>query len=132
MPQRRSLACPIALGLAAVAGVALFVAALVAPAYRRESVQSTPGAAPVVVSTSSTLVEQNGAWVLALVAIPAVAVVVVAGSIHLRRRADRAAAGAIAWVAVGVLWLLALLGAATIGIFVMPIALLLTVASGTA
>lgn len=118
-----------AFGLTAAAfawALGLVAAALVAPFYSGVA-QSDSGA---TVTTSSTLVDVNGARVLVVVAVPAVLAALVGIALHRvctrgSRRAER-----VAWVAIGVLAVLALLGAASIGLLVLPVALLLGVAAG--
>src|SRR3954470_14421834 len=75
-----------------------------------------------VYSSGATLAEVNGDWVLLLAAIPtAVALVAWLGLYAACSRGSRAG-HAIAGVAVGLLGVVGLLGAASIGMFLLPVA----------
>jgi hypothetical protein len=104
----------LALTVAAVAwGVALVIAAFVAPAY----------------NDGSTLVAQNGPWVALPVAVPAaLAAVAWAGLRHKCSRPGRAGSRA-AWTAIALLGAFTLVGAASIGLFVLPATAMLAVAA---
>jgi hypothetical protein len=114
----------IAVAIAAVWSVALLGAAATLPAYRSSSPADAPTVAgPVPVTTSSaTLVEENGARVLAVVAIPLVVTGLVALALWRRRRAGRAGAGPFAGVLTAVVVAFCVVGALTIGPFVLPVA----------
>ena len=96
-------------------------AAFVVPVYSVE--ESSPSGG--VVRTTSTLVDVNGVGVLVPVALPALVVVLV--WFALRRRCSRGSSrsGAVAWVLIGLLATFCLLAAFSIGVFVVPVALLL-------
>ena len=116
----------VALGLALAAvlwGLVLLGGALTLPVYSGTTTSvACPGCPEVSESNTRTLVEVNGAGVLIVVALPLV--VSLAVTFALWRRAWRAGA----WVLVALLWLFAFLGLGSIGMFVAPAALLLTIA----
>ena len=105
--------------------VGLVPAALVAPLY---SGTAASGSGPTT-STSSTLVEVNGAQVLLIVAVPALLAALAGIALHRKCAHGSLRAERLAWVAVSVLGALAILGAASIGLLVLPIALLLGAAA---
>src|SRR4051812_36565823 len=101
--------------------LALIPIAFLVPVYDGE-ISSSSGA---VTSTSATLVAENGTGVLVAVALPLAFALL--ASLALHRKCTRASAGAgvAAWWLVGVLLVFCLLGAASIGVFVVPVALTL-------
>jgi hypothetical protein len=101
-------------------GVALIVAAFVAPAY---SVDSGSGGQ----QTTTTLVDENGMSVLVVVAIPAVIAAIVWAVLHRRRTTGRSAGAA--WVLVAVLGVFSVLSLASIGIFILPVVAMLALAA---
>jgi hypothetical protein len=112
------------LGTAALVWSAgLIVAALVWPAY---SSSTTSG--DTVTLGHSTLVQVNGARALVLMAVPLVLSGVVLSAIRLRR-AGVPFTGAVAWVAIGVLAIEALVGIMTIGLLIAPVPILLALAA---
>src|SRR5215211_1474951 len=117
----------LALGLAAAAvlwGLALLVGALTLPVYSGMSTSvACPGCPAVSERSTSTLVEVNGAGVLLVVALPLVISLLVGAALW--RRASLAGA----WVLVGLTWLFTFLTMVSIGMFVAPAALLLTIAT---
>jgi hypothetical protein len=130
----------IALVLAGLWCAALLIGAMTVPVYSGSSssgsltvpatVRLEPSASTMPTGTTSgraTLVEVNGLGVLGVVAAPAIPVLVVAGALWARHRAQRRGAGAVAWATVGVLGMFALVGVLSIGMFVVPIAVLLTI-----
>jgi amino acid permease len=94
--------------LAFVWSIGLLVAALLAPAYG-----------------SATLVDENGTRVLVVIAVPAV--ISAAVWLALRRKCTRGGpvSGVVAWTCVSLLAVFCLLALASIGMFVMPVAVLL-------
>lgn len=108
-PGRRAFVLAV---LAFVWSVGLLAAALFAPAYG-----------------STTLVEENGSGVLLVVAFPAV--ISAAVWLALWRRCTRGGpvSGAVAWTCVSILVVFCLLGLASIGLFVIPVAVLLACAT---
>ena len=109
----------VALAVALVWSAGLLVGAAVAPVY--ETSTSTGS----VAQGSATLVEANGPGVLLAVAIPLVAAAIVSLALW-RRRADRGA-GPVAWTCAVVLAGFTLLAMLTIGIFILPVTLILLV-----
>jgi hypothetical protein len=98
--------------LAFVWSIGLLVAALLAPAYG-----------------STTLVEENGSGVLLAVAVPAI--ISAAVWLALWRRCTRggAVSGVVAWTCVLLLGVFCLIALASIGLFVVPVAVLLACAA---
>lgn len=108
------------LGTAALAWSAgLVLAALLWPAYST-SATSADG----VTLGRATLVAVNGPRALALMAIPLLMSGVVLWAIRVRRAGARWA-GAVAWTAIGVLAIESLVGIMTIGLFILPVPVLL-------
>ena len=106
------------LTLAAFAwAAALVVGALVLPVY---SVEESGD-----VSSSATLVAVNGLGVLLPVAVPALITAVVWIALHRRCSRGSRFAGALAWTLAGVLVLSSMLAIFSIGLVVLPVALLL-------
>ena len=118
--RRWSLAVRLAAG-ALVWSIGLIIAALVIPAYGTETSSQTNG----VTLTNSTLLQDNGAGALVLVTIPALVSLIVLIAIRSRRRQDAAWSGWLAWTAIGALAVECILGIATIGAFMLPVAILL-------
>jgi hypothetical protein len=108
---------------ALVWSVGLVLVALLAPLYSTSSASESDG----VTLTHSTLVGVNGIRALVLMAIPALVSLVVLWAIRARRAGARWA-GAVAWTAVGVLTAETLLGILTIGLFILPVVVLLAAA----
>jgi hypothetical protein len=122
----------IAFGLASAAAVyaALFFAsAFFVPAYSGESCIVRLDHGSECTSTSATLVGVNGARVLVWVALPALAAL--AGWLLLHRQCATGSrtAGQLAWVVVVALLLFSFVTGFSIGLFVLPIALLLGVSA---
>ena len=104
----------IILGAAAIVwALGFFLAAFTAAAYRHSD------------GTTTTLVEENGHWVLVPVALPAVTAALVCLLLYRRRRRGEHLAGRVAWLGIALLFGFALLTIATIGQLVLPVALLL-------
>jgi hypothetical protein len=116
----------VALVLAGLWCVVLLIGAMTLPVYSGESVSS--GSPTGFESWRATLVEVNGTGALAVVALPAIPVAVVAIALWLRHRAQRRGSGAMAWTTVGVLGAFAFVTGFSIGMFVVPIVVLLTIA----
>jgi len=101
------------------------VFAVVVPAYTSTGAEGSTiaGGPPVTVVTSTssrTLVQVNGGWILILLAIPLLMVVAVAVLLPRHRR--------LAWAVTVLVFGFVLAGAFTIGPFVYPVGLLLVVA----
>lgn len=116
------------LAMAALWSIGLLVGAVTLPSYH----SATISAEGHLVNGTKTLVDVNGASVLYLVAIPLAAVVVVGLLLMLRRRLRRYGAGALAWSVVGVLGAFTFLAMMTIGIFIVPVVVLLVLACAAA
>lgn len=106
--------------------IGLIVAGLTVPTYQgTASGGSTESMTTGPISTQSeTLVGENGAWVLFVLAVPLAATVVVAALLMPRRRWTL-------WIACGVTGVLALLNLPamlTIGVFVLPVTAALVLA----
>lgn len=94
--------------LAVLWSVGLLVAALVAPVYG-----------------SATLVDENGTRVLLVVAVPAVISVVVWLALWLKCTRGGRVSGVAAWTCVCLLGTFCVIGLASIGLYMIPVALLL-------
>jgi len=99
---------------------ALIPAAFLAPVYSGQRADASG-----VVSTTSTLVGENGLSVLLIVALPTVLAALAGAGLHRRCSGERRAAGSLAWIAIGMLAAFCILGAWSIGLYVLPIVLLL-------
>lgn len=92
------------------------------------------GAGFLVTSYSSsngpglTLIQENGLKVLAILLIPLVGVVIVALALWRRRRLEIPGVGVLVWIVFGLLMLLVILGALTIGPFIAPVAVFVVLA----
>ncbi|HUZ42278.1 MAG TPA: hypothetical protein VMU68_12920 [Acidimicrobiales bacterium] len=100
---------------------AIWSLCLVAAGFSVTSYSSTNG-------PGLTLIQENGLKVLAILLIPFVGVVVVSLALWRRRRLQKYGVGVLVWVVFGLMALLVLLGALTIGPFIAPVALFLVVA----
>ena len=98
------------LGLAALWCLGLVAAGFLVTSY---SSSNGPGL---------TLIQENGLKVLAILLIPFVGVVIVALALWRRRRLEIPGVGVLVWVVFGLLMLLVILGALTIGPFIAPVA----------
>lgn len=103
----------------ALAAIGTFVVLWQMPAYTSSGTFGT---------TRETLAEVNGQWVLVLAAISVVVAAVAWVGLHLTCSRGSRAGHAVAGIAVGLIGFLALLGAASIGIFLVRAAALLGVA----
>lgn len=108
--------------VAAIWSLGLLLAGVLVPAYDGSTVS-----ADGVTLIRQTLVQNRGAWVLAVIAAPALASAVVAVAVTRRRRDDVAWGPAVAWTAIAVLVVVALLGITTLGAFMLPVAVVLAV-----
>ena len=109
---------------ALVWSLGLLLAALIAPVYSTSSASDVNG----VTLGSATLVQENGAWVLILVGIPAAVSAVVIVALRARRSGARWGTP-LAWTAIALLTAEALVGVMTIGLFIVPAIVLLVVAT---
>jgi hypothetical protein len=103
------------------------IVGLVVPVYSSSSSSSTTGGVTIHSTSDATLVHVNGLRVLVLLALPLVAVAAVGLSLRSRHRHERPGAGVLAWIVTGLLIVVSILGVLTIGLFVAPVAVLLTV-----
>ena len=111
----------LAFGLAALAvvwGALLVVGAFTAPAYRHHE--------PNRRSYTTTLVQENGNWIVVPTAVPALVALVVGLMLYRRYRLGSANAGLVAWLGIGVLFAFAVVTLTTIGLYVLPIAVFLS------
>ena len=104
------------LGLAALWCLGLVAAGFLVTSY---SSSNGPGL---------TLIQENGLKVLAILLIPFVGVVIVALALWRRRRLEIPGVGVLVWIVFGLLMLLVLLGALTIGPFIAPVAVFVVLA----
>ena len=109
---------------ALVWSLGLLLAALIAPVYSTSSASDVNG----VTLGSATLVQENGAWVLILVGIPAAVSALVIVALRARRSGARWGTP-LAWTAIALLTAEALVGVMTIGLFIVPAIVLLVVAT---
>jgi cytochrome bd-type quinol oxidase subunit 2 len=104
------------LGLAALWSLGLVAAGFLVNSY---STSNGPGL---------TLIQENGLQVLAPLLIPFVGVVTIALALWHRRHNQKRGVGVLVWIVFGLLALLVVLGALTIGPFISPVAVLVLVA----
>jgi hypothetical protein len=109
--------------------VGLAVAALVAPVYSGTDTTSGTGIPTVTTHSSSTLVGENGLGILLVLAVPTIVTVLVWLALHDKCSHARRTSGYVAWGLIGLLSAFCLLGVLSIGIFVLPVALLLASAA---
>ncbi len=107
-------------------GVALLLAAALVPAYSSSSGFSDAGPG-LTVSTSATLIQENGTWVLIPIAIPLVICLLTGAVLDRRCRRGGAWTRPAATGLVVILFVFALVGALSVGPFVLPAAVLLAV-----
>jgi hypothetical protein len=117
---------------AALWSACLLLAAFVLPAYRTVSQTASSPGSEHARSATSTLVAVNGLWVLLPLAVPLLAVAAVAFSLRSRERRGQPTAGFLAWGVIGLLTVLVFLGMASIGVFVLPVVVLLAFACRSA
>lgn len=107
--------------LALVWSVGLLVAALVVPVYSCAGTCSGGG----------TLVDVNGTGVLLVMAVPALLTVIVWAALWRKASNGGRASTWVAWLAVSALGIFSLLGILSIGIFVLPVFVLLACAASS-
>jgi hypothetical protein len=98
----------------------LILAAVFVPVYG-QAVTTSSG--PTL--TTLTLIQENGIWVLIPVAAPALICAVVAVALRRKCSLGSRRSAAVAWVATGVLAALTLISIASIGLFLVPVVVLL-------
>lgn len=111
-----------------VCALALVPTAFLAPVYHGTAV--TPGGA--VTSTTDTEVGVNGLYVVWLLCIPVALALVAWVGLRLRCSRGSSLGQTVAWGAVVLLFAFAAVGLASIGVFVLPAALLLLAAATSA
>lgn len=112
--------------IASIWAVGLLIVGVVAPSYNSVSSSSTTQ------FTSATLVEVNGLRLLVVLALPLLAVGVVALALRWRRKNKRPGAGVLAWIVAALVGVVSVVGVLTIGPFVAPVAVLLVIACSRA
>jgi hypothetical protein len=125
------------LGLTATAfawAVALIPAAFLLPVYSGETSTTSISTAggPVIsstVHTSSTFIGENGSGALIALALPAVLVALVAFALYRKHAHGTRRSGDVAWILVAMLGVFCVLGMFTIGLFVLPVVMLLACAA---
>lgn len=110
---------------AVVYACVLVPAAFLAPVYHGETASS----GGVVTKTSDTLVGVNGAWVAGLACVPLILTLAGWVGLNLRCRRGSRFGGALGWTVSGLLCVVAVLGLASVGVFVLPAALLFLAAA---
>ena len=111
------------LGVAALVwSLGLVVAAVALPV---ESSSTASASVDGVTLTHSTLVQENGVRALVLAAIPLLVSLAVAAAMVYRRRRSAPWSRPVAWAAIGLLAIEALVGILTIGAFILPVVILL-------
>ncbi|MGI8801519.1 MAG: hypothetical protein ACR2KV_05010 [Solirubrobacteraceae bacterium] len=121
------LACGLTV-TAFVWALALVAGALLLPAYTGSS-SSSGGGVVSTSNTSSTLAAQNGPGVLLLVALPVFVSVLVWSALHRKCSLGSRSSGQVAWLLIALLLAFAFVAIASIGLFVLPVALLLAAAA---
>jgi len=106
-------------------GLALVPAALLLPVYQG----LTSSSSGVTTHTSATLVAVNGPWVLSVMALPAGLALLAWFGLHRRCASASKHGGPLAWTAIAALAVLSLLGALSVGPFLLPTVLLLGAAA---
>jgi len=112
----------VALAVALLWSAALLVAAVLAPAYQ----STTETSSGTVTHGSATLVNENGAGVLLIIAVPLLVTLIVGYALW--RRGARRGAGPVAWTFTGLLTGFNLVAMLSIGPFIMPVTACLAVA----
>jgi hypothetical protein len=120
--QERRWRLAIRLTVAALVwSVGLMLAALLVSAYHGQAKSSADG----LTLHSATLVQVHGIGALALTAVPAIASLLVAGALWRRRRTGDVWSERLAWLVIGALAVVALLGITYVGAFMLPVVALL-------
>lgn len=115
--------------------MALVIAAVFLPVYGATQSEGGSGMVDKTTTTTSTLFAETGVGLAGLVALltvvllPAVSTALVWFCLHRRCSRGSRSSGYLAWALVGVLWAFSLLAVFDLGLFLMPVALLLTCAA---
>jgi hypothetical protein len=113
-------------GLASLWSIGLIVAAVLVPVYSSQTVSLHGGAT----TSSSTLVEVNGAGVLIPVSVPAAVAFLVWIALRRKCTGGGRVSGYVAWSSIGILVALGVLAIPSVGLLVLPVAGLLAGAAG--
>jgi hypothetical protein len=103
----------------------LVVAAALVPTYGGQTVSNSNG----LTLTARTAVQVHGLKAVVVVAIPVVASLVVALALYRRRADGWRYSGVVAWTTIALLALVAVLGIPSVGLFMVPVAILLALAA---
>jgi multisubunit Na+/H+ antiporter MnhG subunit len=115
------------LGAGAVAwATALVVVAFTVPSYSGESCQVTPGGAPTCSSASQTLFAVNGWWVVELLVGVTLVAAIALWALHMRCSRPSTGATTAATCCIVGLFAFSVVSGFSIGLFVLPVVLLLT------
>lgn len=109
----------------------LFVGAF-APTYSSTSSATSSDGVTTHSSSSATMVAVNGVRVLFVLALPLLSVGLVWVSVMWRRGHGHLDAGVLAWIVVGLLGVMSFLAMLSIGIFIVPLVVLLAAACAKA
>jgi hypothetical protein len=125
---RRRTVSRVALVLAGAVGVALVVLAFVAPVYEGSTTTTLPDGSQVTDRFTRSLVEQDGWWGAAVMAVPLVAAVLVA----ILLRATGPWARRLVWLPVLALFAFSVVALSSVGLAMLPVVVLLGVAAAAA
>jgi uncharacterized membrane protein YhaH (DUF805 family) len=103
----------------------LVVAAVFVPTYGGQTVSDSNG----LTLTARTAVQVHGLKAVIVVAVPVMATPVVAGALYRRRLDGWRHSAAVAWTAIVVVALVAVLGILSVGLFMLPVVVLLVLAA---
>ena len=103
----------------------LVVAAVFIPTYGGQTVSDSNG----LTLTARTAVQVHGLRAVIAIAVPVVATLVVGWALYRRRLDGRRHSAAVAWTAIVVVAVVALLGIPSVGLFMLPVAVLLALAA---
>jgi hypothetical protein len=132
VPPRLGRATRIFLVIAALYATAFLLVGAFVPTYSSTSSSETSNGVPTHSSSSATMVAVNGMRVLFVLALPLVAVGLVWVSVMWRRRHGHLDVRVLAWVVVGLLGVMSILAMLSVGIFIMPLVMLLAAACAKA
>jgi hypothetical protein len=112
------------LGLAALWSLGLVAAGFLVNSYSSTSSNGQT----LIQEPGRTLIQENGIHVLFILLIPLLGVAIVALALWRRRRFQIPGVGVLVWIVFGLMALLVVLGALTIGPFVAPVAVFVVLA----
>jgi len=112
-------------------GCVVWQAGIWFPAYRSltETCQPGPSGECTITESSSTLAAVNGNGVLYWLAIPVIATALVGGLALASERAAGRLSRSLAWSVAAAMWVVTLISMASVGLFFVPSAVLLSVAA---